>query len=56
MRKSETIRVRTDLPRKDLWRRVAEEEGRGLSDWLRWLADQRVRELARSEAEQVGVA
>jgi hypothetical protein len=42
--KNEVIRVRATRARKEVWRQMAEEDGRRLSEWLRWLADRRIAE------------
>lgn len=43
--KDEFVRLRANRTRKELWRAGAQEEGMGLSEWLRFLADQRLAEL-----------
>jgi hypothetical protein len=40
------IFLRATSRRKEIWRQFAEEDGRTLSDWLRWLADRRVAECS----------
>jgi hypothetical protein len=43
---------RSTSARKTLYRETAESEGMRLSEWLRWLADRRVAELAREGSER----
>jgi hypothetical protein len=46
--KDEFVRLRANRTRKELWRAGAEEDGMGLSEWFRYLADRRLAELTRS--------
>ena len=52
LNKSEMVGFRTTPVMKTLYREVAESQGVRISEWLRRLADQRVAELTRREADE----
>ena len=45
--REDVARVRLSAQHKQAWVEAAEADGRTLSDWLRWLADRRLHELAQ---------
>ena len=49
--KDKRIFLRVGSSRKELYRQVAEEDGRRLSDWIRWLMDRRTAEVVKANGD-----
>lgn len=48
-KKEAVVGVRTTPARKELWREAAARDGLRLSEWMRKLAEERIRELPHTE-------
>jgi hypothetical protein len=43
------VRVRVNGTHLRSWQAIAHTDGRNLSEWIRWLADRRIAELAQAK-------